>query len=207
VPAAPEPRAPPPAAPASEPVFQPGERQRSTDPPAAPVEPPRTETRPAPTAPAPARTVAPPPAEPAATPQPERRPADSVAAPAPETEPETSAADTRELRDALVARVPVQREMTTGMSLSFEVMPKDRADEIVIRFDRIVIGRAADWNAKRRGGRAYAIAEPGLHILTFLVDGTEMHRIRIDAQPQGASPTTIPLNLPQARRGRRPGGR
>jgi hypothetical protein len=84
--------------------------------------------------------------------------------------------------------------MSTGMSLSLEVTPKKLAERVVVRFDRIVIGRAADWNAKVRGGRAYAVAEEGLHILTFLLDGADVYRIRIDARP-GSGTTPIVLDL------------
>jgi len=113
-----------------------------------------------------------------------------------------SRAPARPLRDAIVERVPVDREMSTGMLLSLEIEPKEAAERLVVRFDRIVIGRAADWNASKRGGRAYAVPEPGPHILTFLVDGSEVYRIRIEARSGVAGPTHIVAHLPQF--GRRP---
>jgi len=124
---------------------------------------------------------------------------------APVEEPPEPAA--RPLRDAMVERLPVDREMSTGMMLSFEIEPKEAAERLVIRFDRIVIGRAADWNASRRGGRAYAVNEPGPHIVTFLVDGSEVYRIRIEAQAGGGGPTPITANLPQFGRRSRRGSR
>jgi hypothetical protein len=89
------------------------------------------------------------------------------------------------------------------MALSFDVQPKEAAENVVVRLDRIVIGRAAEWNAKKRDGRSYGVPEPGLHILTFLLDGAEIYRIRIDAQPGGPNPTTVSVSFPQAG-GRRP---
>jgi eukaryotic-like serine/threonine-protein kinase len=133
----------------------------------------------------------------------------SAEAEPPEPEPATAARpDPRELRDELVARLPVQREMTTTMSLSFEIEPKEVAERLVVRLDRIVLGRAAEWNASKRGGRAYSVPEPGLHILTFILDGSDIYRIRIDAQPTGAGPTRIHADLSQfgKRARRRPGG-
>jgi len=112
------------------------------------------------------------------------------------------------MRDDLVARLPVNREMNTAMTLSFEIVPKDVAERMVVRLDRIVLGRAAEWDASKRGGRAYLVPEPGLHILTFLVDGADVYRIRIDAQPGLAGPTRIHADLSQfgKRARRRPGG-
>jgi len=106
------------------------------------------------------------------------------------------------VRDAVIARLPVAREMSTGMSLSLEVLPKDLAERVIVRLDRIVIGRAAEWNAKKRGGRAYAIADEGLHIVSFMVDGAEVYRIRIDARAGAPGPTPVAVNL--ALEGRRP---
>lgn len=126
---------------------------------------------------------------------PEPRPA--VRQPEPEVRPQPEE-DPRARREALIARVPVQREMTTGMTLSFDVQPKQAAEQVIVRLDRIVIGRADEWNAKKRDGRSYSVPEPGLHILTFLLDGAEIYRIRIDARPGGANPTTVSVSLPQA---------
>ncbi len=144
-------------------------------------------------------------------PRPVTPPFASVAAePAPAAEDSETAelSDPQNLRQAVVARLPVAREMATGMSLSFEIQPKEIAERLVVRLDRIVIGRAVDYNAKKRDGRAYTIAEPGLHILSFLIDGAEVYRMRIDAQPLRPAPTSIAVNLQQAaQRGRRPDGR
>ena len=58
-----------------------------------------------------------------------------------------------------------------------------------------------DGDRPRRGverqegdGRAYAVAEPGLHMVAH-PRRQEVYRIRIDAQPGGQSPTTIVVNL------------
>ncbi len=123
----------------------------------------------------------------------------TVPNPAPAAE---APAASRPVRDAIVEHISVNREMSTGMNLSFDVKPKKAAERVVVRFDRIVIGRAYDWDASRRGGRSYSVPEPGLHILTFLVDGVEVYRIRIDAQPGNVGPTPVHLALPQF--GRRP---
>ncbi|GMU67376.1 MAG: hypothetical protein AMXMBFR36_36500 [Acidobacteriota bacterium] len=177
-----------------------------TTPDPAPLEPGQratVEQEPAPK-PAPAEP-APRPVEPRPTPKPVT-PAPRPAEPEPEPEPAPRPAPERPRepsREELISRIPVQREMSTGMTLSFDVQPKDAAENVVVRLDRIVIGRAADWNAKKRDGRAYGVPEPGLHILTFLLDGSEIYRIRIDAQPGGPNPTTVSVSFPQAG-GRRP---
>ena len=210
---------------------EPGERKRLAPQPgivagqpvtSAPIKPPSGTPAPAPSAPAataPPIRIEPTRPAPAPAPAPVETPPLQPYQPSPASSPPTAAdavpeaseaapaPDSATAREELIARLPVSREMVTGMSLSFEVLPKDLAERIVVRFDRIVIGRASDWNTKRRDGRAYAIAEPGLHILTFLLDGTDVHRIRIDARAGGAGPTVISLELPQfAKRGRRPGG-
>jgi serine/threonine-protein kinase len=207
--------APPPAAPAAATAesagFEAGERARvePARPAAARVQ--AAASTPAPSAepraaapptttvsPSPEPTVEPPPA-PTTAPAAEST-AEPAAAPAPEP-------DARALRDELVARLPVQREMSTGMMLSFEIEPKEVAERLVVRLDRIVLGRAAEWNASKRGGRPYAVPEPGLHILSFVLDGADVYRIRIDAQP-GAGPTRIHADLSQfgKRPRRRPDG-
>jgi len=148
----------------------------------------------------------------------ERAPSSQAPAPAPDADsapaaavevspPSAPAVDPKALREAFIERVPVAREMQTAMTLSFDVQPKEVAERIVVRLDRIVLGRATDWNAARRGGRAYAVPEPGLHILSFHADGAEVYRIRIEAQADRSGPTTITVSLPgQARRlRRRPG--
>ena len=58
-------------------------------------------------------------------------------------------------------------------------------------------------DARKRGGRAYSIADEGLHIVIFLIDGNVVYRIRIDARPGGANPTTLAVNLPQFGKRRR----
>jgi hypothetical protein len=179
--------------PADEPPFHAGERGENR----LPASPERTAppvvaaTAPAAARPAPVvpdRTGPPVVEEPAAT------------APAPELEPPP---DPRAMREELIARIPVAREMDTAMNLSFEIEPKKVAERLVVRLDRIVLGRAADWNASKRGGRAYLVPEPGLHILTFLLDGAEVYRMRIDAQPGRSGPTPIAVDLAQSGRGPR----
>jgi serine/threonine-protein kinase len=119
-----------------------------------------------------------------------------------EAPPAEPTLDPRALRETVAARVPVARELVTGMTLSIEIEPKRAAERVIVRFDRIVLGRAAEWNASKRGGRAYVIPEPGLHILTFLVDGNDVYRMRIDARPDRRGPTRIRVDLAEA--GRRP---
>ena len=96
--------------------------------------------------------------------------------------------------------------MSTGMNLSFDVQPKDTAEQVIVKLDRTVIGRASEWNAKKREGRAYAVADEGLHIVGFFLDGNEVYRIRIDARPGGQNPTTIAVNLGGGPPGRRRSG-
>jgi len=190
----PEPVATPPeAAPEPEPTgVEPG--QRVTVPQPAPEPAPTESPAPRPTT----QEPAPRPSLPAPRPvAPEPRPTEPAPEPEPEVRPQPEE-DPRARREALIASVPVQREMTTGMTLSFDVQPKQAAEQVIVRLDRIVIGRADEWNAKKRDGRSYAVPEPGLHILTFLLDGAELYRIRIDAQPGGANPTTVSVSLPQA---------
>lgn len=181
------------------------------DPDPAPLEPGQRATvpqeptpKPTPVAPEPRPAEpAPRPVEPRPTPKPVTpapRPVEPEPEPAPRPAPERPREENRE---ELISRIPVQREMSTGMSLSFDVQPKEAAENVVVRLDRIVIGRAAEWNARKRDGRSYGVPEPGLHILTFLLDGAEIYRIRIDAQPGGPNPTTVSVSFPQAG-GRRP---
>jgi serine/threonine-protein kinase len=132
--------------------------------------------------------------------------------PVPATEPEEpepappEPSPREEPREAVVERVPVDREMRTGMNLSFDLQPKEAAEQIIVKFDRTVIGLASDWNAKKRDGRAYSVPDSGAHVLSFLVDGNVVYRIRIEAEPGGPNPTTISLSLPQfGKRGRRSG--
>ncbi|HEX9799165.1 MAG TPA: protein kinase [Thermoanaerobaculia bacterium] len=116
--------------------------------------------------------------------------------------------DPRAMREAVIARMPVARELDTAMTLSIEIVPKQAAERIILRLDRIVLGRAAEWNASKRGGRAYLVPEPGLHILSFVVDGADVYRVRIDAQPGRIGPTRVQADLSQVvERRRRPGGR
>ena len=162
---------------------------------------------PAETRPAPAETRPQAEPEPAQPVQPRPRPVEqshprTVPAP-PETRTEPAPAepppDPREMREAVIERLPVDREMTTAMNLSFDVQPKAAAERLIVRLDKIVIGTPADWNAGKRGGRSYGVPDPGLHIVSFLLDGNEIYRIRIRAQVGGATnPTTISVSLPQA---------
>jgi serine/threonine-protein kinase len=152
------------------------------------------------------------PAPPAdATPEDSAASAEEIDAPTTAAAPLAAAeppADPRALREAVIARMPVQRELDTAMTLSIEIEPKQAAEKIILRLDRIVLGRAAEWNASRRGGRAYLVPEPGLHILSFVVDGVDVYRVRIDAQPGRIGPTRIPADLSHVvERRRRPGGR
>ena len=171
----PEPR----SDPQSDPQLEPGRRATQPQTPVEPRQQPPVEPRPT--------RPTPPPVDP--TPRPVE--------PEPEPVPEPRE-DPRARRDAEVAAAQVNREMSTGMALSFDVQPKQAAEQVIVRLGRIVIGRPDEWNAKKRDGRAYAVPEPGLHLLTFLLDGAEVYRIRINAQSGGANPTTISVSLPQA---------
>jgi tRNA A-37 threonylcarbamoyl transferase component Bud32 len=176
-----------------------------------------TETHPTPveTRPAPTETQSPKPAEtePETRPvRPRPRPEETshpATVPPPQTRVEESPAepppDPRAMREAVIERLPVDREMSTAMNLSFDVQPKAAAERLIVRLDKIVIGPPADWNAGKRGGRSYGVPDPGLHIVSFLLDGNEIYRIRINAQAGGApNPTTISVSLPQAGGRRRP---
>ncbi len=189
-PTSPEPA--PTSSPESSPILTPGTRVKVPQPTPAEVQP-RTE-------PEPARPVRP-------RPQVEESHATSAPKPEPRVEqpPAEPPPDPREMREAVIERLPVDREMTTAMNLSFDVQPKAAAERLIVRLDKIVIGTPADWNAGKRGGRSYGVPDPGLHIVSFLLDGNEIYRIRIRAQVGGApSPTTISVSLPQAGGRRRP---
>jgi serine/threonine-protein kinase len=67
-------------------------------------------------------------------------------------------------------------ELSTGMSLVFEVVPPDA----FVLVDGTVIGRAAEYGA-RRGGRGYSLPGPGEHRVTLRRDGMEDYHIRLDA--------------------------
>ena len=169
----------------------PGERIRTEPAAPAPVAPRPEATRPAP----------PPPAHETPRPLPAPAPVETrPASPPVEAEP---AAPEPDSRAAMVERVPVDREMSTGMNLSFDLQPKEAAEHVIVKLDRTVIGLAGEWNAKKRDGRAYSVPDEGPHIITFLLDGTPLYRIRIDARPGGPNPTTVSLNLPQLGRRRR----
>jgi serine/threonine-protein kinase len=191
---APEPE-PPPAEPAP---TMPDPGTRATQPVAPPPEPVR-EPEPEPVRETPRRE----PARETPRREPVRPPEPVAPPPEPVREPEP---DPREAREALIERLPVAREMSTGMNLSFDVQPKDAAEQVIVKLGRTVIGRAAEWNARKRDGRAYSVPEPGLHIVGFYLDGNEVYRIRIDAQPGGQNPTTISVNLGGGPAGRRRSG-
>jgi serine/threonine-protein kinase len=193
-----------PTAPITVPASVPAAVPEADPRPAVTADPGTRATRPAEVAPTPA------PVEPRREPAPVRPPAPRERprpAPVEEPAPPTPAPTPREeRREEVVERVPVDREMRTGMNLSFDLQPKEAAEQIIVKFDRTVIGLAADWNAKKRDGRAYSVPAAGSHVLSFLIDGNVVYRIRIEAEPGGPNPTTVSLSLPQfGKRGRRPG--
>ncbi len=97
----------------------------------------------------------------------------------------------------------IDREMATGMSLSFEIEPEDA----IIRVGRIVIGRAGEWDASKRKGRAYDLPRPGTHLVRVITDG-RLYVIRVTASQGSAAPTSIRLDLKEdGKRRRRPGRR
>ena len=93
--------------------------------------------------------------------------------------------------------------MVTGMSLSFDVEPEDA----IVRVGRTVIGQAGEWNAKKRGGRAYDLPTPGEHIVRVIKDG-RVYVIRVMASEGAPSPTLVEVELEpkKSRRPRRSGG-
>jgi len=186
-PARPTPRAEPPA---GTPLAQPeGEPPLPAPTPELTPEPTQPPTRlatvtPVPT-PAPPRTPVPTPA-PTAAPTPEPAPPPAV-----------DATEEPDLPDF------VDRTMETGMALSFDVEPEDA----IVRVNRIVIGRANEWNAEKRGGRAYDLPRPGDHLVRVISDG-KIYVIHVIARPGGPSPTQIQVDLGEGgKRRRRPGGR
>ncbi len=155
-------------------------------------------------APTPVATPAPEIPEPTATPRPLPTPTPRplpTAAPTPVPTPEEAprVEPTAEPEDF---SGPFDREMTTGMALSFDVEP----DDAIVRVNRIVIGQAREWNSKRRDGRAYDLPRPGQHLIRIVKEG-RVYVILAHASAGAPSPTQIVVDLePGARKSRRRGG-
>jgi len=171
----------------------PGDLRPEAGPLAQPVGPPPT---PAPT-PLPAATSEPPAPTPAPT-----RVATTAPRPAPTPEPTPEPTAAPEPAEPVIDRPAiapnVDRVMVTGMALSFDVEP----DDAIVKVGRIVIGQAGEWNAKKRGGRAYDLASPGEHFVRILKDGRE-YVIRVVASEGAPSPTLVQVEL-FPKKGRRP---
>ncbi|MFN7943157.1 MAG: protein kinase [Thermoanaerobaculia bacterium] len=180
VPAAPEPRVAdsPRTEPASNPsAVEPGTRFHQT-----------TESSPAPSS-EPAAPVRPP------APRPHEAPAEAASPPVEESTP---VHDEPEPAAPALPEVKIDREMSTGMSLSFEVQP----DDLIVKIDRTVIGQANQWNARKGDKRAYELPQSGEHLIRILRDGQMVYAIRITASPDGPSITPIVVNLKPGKTGR-----
>lgn len=121
-------------------------------------------------------------AEPTATPTatPRVRPTATAPTPAPTAEPTATPEPTAE-------RIEVDREIESGMVLSFQVTPGDT----MVRVDARVIGEAQEWNATKKEGRAYQLPDPGEHIVRLIKDGVKTVVIRVKAQEGRGGVTTI----------------
>jgi hypothetical protein len=174
-----------------EPTAAPGAVRPEAEPLTQPVGPPPT---PAPTAaPTPAPTAERP--APAPTPAPTRV---ATAAPRPAPTPTPAPEPAEPVIDRPAIAPNVDRVMVTGMSLSFDVEPEDA----IVKVGRIVIGQAGDWNARKRGGRAYDLATPGEHFVRIIKEGRE-YVIRVVASEGAPSPTLVEVEL-VPKKGRRP---
>jgi serine/threonine-protein kinase len=199
----PEPTPTPRPAPSPEPKPLPTrEPQPEATPLEQPVGPPPTPAptpTPRPVAPTPAPTPAPTRAAP--TPRPTAQPLAPTPAP---TVVATAEPESVEPVDPVIERPGasplVDRVMVTGMSLSFDVEPEDA----IVRVDRIVIGQAKEWNAKKRDGRAYDLPRPGEHLVRIIKEG-RTYVIRVMASEDAPGPTNIQVDL-VPRKGRRRGG-
>jgi len=141
--------------------------------------------------PTPTEAPTPPPtATPRVEPTPTPRAASPTPAPTPAPTPEPTPVATAEPEETEEPAPIVDREMRTGMSLSFEIEP----ETAIVRVGRIVIGQAGEWDASKRNGRAYDLARPGIHIVRIFAEG-RTYLIRIDASRASPSPTKIALDL------------
>jgi len=168
------------------------------------------------------RPVPPPPAEPrprqpspetrsepiAAAPRPAPAPLDSAPA-APEAAADEVAGDAAPpVAERPDAALRIDRNMVTGMALSFAVEPP----ESIVKIDGRVIGQAWTWQVKKREGRAYDLPEPGEHLVRIIHPTTGRNFvIRVTASSEAPSPTVVAVDLrPGADRGKKPrrlGGR
>jgi serine/threonine-protein kinase len=137
---------------------------------------------------------------PTATPRPEPTAAPRTPTPAPTAAPtpEPTPVATPEPEETEEAPPIVDREMRTGMSLSFEIEP----ETAIVRVGRIVIGQAGEWDASKRNGRAYDLARPGIHVVRIFGEG-RTYLIRIDASRALPSPTKIAVDLTDSAKRRR----
>lgn len=137
---------------------------------------------------------------PTATPRPEPTAAPRTPTPAPTAAPtpEPTPVATPEPQETEEAPPIVDREMRTGMSLSFEIEP----ETAIVRVGRIVIGQAGEWDASKRNGRAYDLARPGIHIVRIFGEG-RTYLLRIDASRALPSPTKIAVDLTDSAKRRR----
>jgi len=124
-------------------------------------------------------------------------------APTPEPTPVPTPAPTPTPEETEEPPPFVDREMRTGMSLSFEVEPENA----IVRVGRIVIGQAGEWDASKRDGRAYDLPRAGVHVVRIFADG-KTYVLRIDASRGRPSPTKIEVDLTDGgKRRRRPNRR
>ncbi len=181
----------------AEPSLAPGERfvQRPVPPPPAEPRPrqPSTETRTEPIA---------------AAPRPVPTPVDSAPA-EPEAPADEGAGDAAPpAAERPDAALRIDRNMVTGMALSFAVLPP----ESIVKVDGRVIGQAWTWQVKKREGRAYDLPEPGEHLVRIIHPTTgRNYVIRVTASSDAPSPTVVSVDLrPGADQGKKPrrlGGR
>jgi serine/threonine-protein kinase len=182
-----------PVPPRTEPAPE-SEREPEPEPAAEPTKPAVTPAtappRPAPSAPSAPPVTRPRPVEPRApAPAPSQtpsRPAPAEEAPAPARSPQPLAA----------SRPQVDREMTTGLALTFQVKPEDAFLRLraLDEARSIPIGQAADYATKGRDARPYRLPAAGDFVLSLRKEGLDNYDILIHAE-EGRGQTPIVVDL------------
>ncbi|MDX1632050.1 MAG: protein kinase [Thermoanaerobaculia bacterium] len=110
-----------------------------------------------------------------------------------ETRPRESRPEPEDLLEKLRSRV--DRELTTGLGLVFDVEPEDTFVLLRGRGDRrfVTLGQASEWSGGR-DGRIYTLPGPGDYLLRFRDAASRNKLLLIHARP-GAGPTTISVNM------------
>ncbi|MEM7048967.1 MAG: protein kinase [Acidobacteriota bacterium] len=120
--------------------------------------------------------------------QTETPPAQVPRQPPPSTAPEIEPG-AAEAEDLPAAAQAADREIRSGLRLSFRVQPQDA----FALLDGVVIGRASQWSSA--SGNPYTLPDPGTYILTLRRAGMKDYRLRVVAQAGGSGVTPVVVRL------------